>query len=194
MNPLAIIKNFAPVIVIGLICVALWGLNARNSQLSATNERLEKLANSKDGQINDLRSKNDGLAASVNDLVNAVKEQNEVMGQVAKQRAATAEQNRKLQDEIKQYLAADKTLPRLFLLMLLTGCGVQQRPQVEYRTISQPRLNLPAELTSPISVPLPPDNMTYGNSVGLNIELYGVIEQCNTDRAAIRKIESGNKQ
>ncbi|ARF51110.1 hypothetical protein [Pantoea stewartii] len=108
MNPLAIIKNFAPVIVIGLICVALWGLNARNSQLSATNERLEKLANSKDGQINDLRSKNDGLAASVNDLVNAVKEQNEVMGQVAKQRAATAEQNRKLQDEIKQYLAADK--------------------------------------------------------------------------------------
>lgn len=83
-----------------------------------------------------------------------------------------------------------KTLPRLFLLMLLTGCGVQQRPQVEYRTISQPRLNLPAELTSPISAPLPPDNMTYGNSVGLNVELYGVIEQCNTDRAAIRTLEA----
>lgn len=108
MAALQFIKNYSHIFVIGLICVALWGLNARNSQLSATNDRLEKLANSKDDQINDLRSKNDGLAASVNDLVNAVKQQNEVMGQVAKQRAATAEQNRKLQDEIKQYLAADK--------------------------------------------------------------------------------------
>ncbi|WP_205957426.1 Rz lytic protein [Pantoea stewartii] len=108
MNPLQTIKNFAPVIVIGLICVALWGLNARNSQLSATNDRLEKLANSKDEQINDLRSKNDGLATSVNELVTAVKHQNEVMGQVTEQRAVTAQQNRKLQNEIKQYLAADK--------------------------------------------------------------------------------------
>lgn len=108
MNPITALKNYAPAIVIGLICVCLWGLNARNSQLTATNERLEKLANSKDDQINDLRSKNDGLAASVNDLVTAVKQQNEVMGQVADQRAVTAEQNRKLQYEIKQYLAADK--------------------------------------------------------------------------------------
>ncbi|WP_210496323.1 Rz lytic protein [Pantoea ananatis] len=108
MNPLQTIKNYAPVIVIGLIGVALWGLNARNSQLSATNDRLEKLANSTDDKINDLRSKNDDLAASVNDLVNAVKHQNEVMGQVTEQRAVTAQQNRKLQNEIKQYLAADK--------------------------------------------------------------------------------------
>lgn len=108
MNPITALKNFAPAIVIGLICIALWGLNARNSQLDATNQRLEKLANSKDEQINDLRSKNDGLAASVNDLVTAVKQQNEVMSQVADQRAVTAEQNRKLQYEIKKYLAADK--------------------------------------------------------------------------------------
>lgn len=108
MNPITALKNFAPAIVIGLICIALWGLNARNSQLDATNQRLEKLANSKDEQINDLRSKNDGLAASVNDLVTAVKQQNDVMSQVADQRAVTAEQNRKLQYEIKQYLAADK--------------------------------------------------------------------------------------
>ena len=108
MNIIAGIKNYSHLIVIGLICVALWGLNARNSQLTATNDRLEKLANSKDEQINDLRSKNDGLAASVNDLVTAVKQQNTVMSQVAEQRAVTAQQNRKLQNEIKQYLSADK--------------------------------------------------------------------------------------
>ncbi|MGP0152193.1 Rz lytic protein [Pantoea ananatis] len=108
MNPLNLVKNFSPVIVIGLICLALWMLNARNSKLEATNQRLEKLANSKDEQINDLRSKNDGLATSVNELVTAVKHQNEVMGQVTEQRAVTAQQNRKLQNEIKHYLAADK--------------------------------------------------------------------------------------
>jgi len=107
MNPINFIKNYSHVIVIGLICVALWGLNARNSQLTATNERLEKLANSKDDQINDLRSKNDGLAASVSDLVKAVNQQNQVMSEVAEQRATTAQQNRKLQDEIKAYLSTD---------------------------------------------------------------------------------------
>ncbi|MGC0930454.1 Rz lytic protein [Pantoea agglomerans] len=108
MNPLNLIKTFSPVIVIGLICLALWMLNARSSQLEATNQRLEKLANSKDDQINDLRSKNDGLASSVTELVTAVKQQNDVMSQVTEQRAVTAQQNRKLQNEIKRYLAANK--------------------------------------------------------------------------------------
>ncbi|MCZ4058207.1 Rz lytic protein [Pantoea sp. LMR881] len=102
------IRNNSGLFIIGLICVALWGLNARNSQLSATNERLEKLSNSKDDQINDLRSKNDDLASSVNDLVKAVNQQNAVMSQVTEQRAVTAQQNRKLQNEIKRYLEADK--------------------------------------------------------------------------------------
>ncbi|WP_431191637.1 Rz1-like lysis system protein LysC [Pantoea stewartii] len=76
--------------------------------------------------------------------------------------------------------------------MLLTGCGVQQKPQVEYRTISQPRLNIPAELTSKIEAPAPPEMMTFGDSVSLNAELYGVVAQCNIERAAIRKIEAQN--
>lgn len=108
MNPISMLKNFAPAIVIGLICLALWMLNARSSQLEATNQRLEKLANSKDDQINDLRSKNDDLATSVDNLAKAVDRQNVIMQQVADQRATTAEQNRKLQDEIKRYLATDK--------------------------------------------------------------------------------------
>jgi len=36
--------------------------------------------------------------------------------------------------------------------------------------------------------------MLFGDSVSLNAELYGIVAQCNIDRAAIRKIESGNKQ
>lgn len=108
MKIIGFIRNYSHLIVIGLICLALWMLNARSSQLEATNQRLEKLANSKDDQINDLRSKNDGLASSVNDLVTAVNKQNAVMGQVVEQRAETAQQNRKLQSEIKRYLAADK--------------------------------------------------------------------------------------
>ncbi|QAV46699.1 peptidase [Pantoea agglomerans] len=78
----------------------------------------------------------------------------------------------------------------LFPLMLLTGCVTQQKPLVEYRTVKQPQLNLPAELTSQIDVPAPSQDMTFGDSVSLNAELYGALGQCNIDRAAIRKIES----
>ncbi|WP_446226638.1 Rz1-like lysis system protein LysC [Pantoea deleyi] len=72
--------------------------------------------------------------------------------------------------------------------MLLTGCGTQQKPLVEYRTVKQPQLSLPAELTSQIIVPEPPENMTFGDSVSLNAELYGVLGQCNVDRDAVRRI------
>lgn len=108
MAAIQFIKNYSHLLVIAIICVCLWMLNARSSQLEATNQRLEKLANSKDEQINDLRSKNDGLASSVTELVTAVKQQNVVMSQVTEQRAVTAQQNRKLQNEIKRYLAANK--------------------------------------------------------------------------------------
>lgn len=35
--------------------------------------------------------------------------------------------------------------------------------------------------------------MSYGDSVELNVVLYGVVEQCNIDRAAVRDIEAGQK-
>jgi hypothetical protein len=66
---------------------------------------------------------------------------------------------------------------------------MQQNPQVEYRTIKQPQLSLPAELTSQIDVPAIPESMTFGDSVALNAELFGLLGQCNIDRVAIRKIE-----
>ena len=105
LNVISFIRNYSHIIIIGLVCIALWGLNARNGQLMATNDRLEKLANSKDEQINDLRSKNDDLASSVDALVTAVNQQNAVMSQVTEQRAITAQQNRKLQNEIKREAA-----------------------------------------------------------------------------------------
>ncbi|WP_428984168.1 Rz1-like lysis system protein LysC [Pantoea agglomerans] len=73
--------------------------------------------------------------------------------------------------------------------MLLTGCVTQQKPLVEYRTVKQPQLSLPAELTSQIIVPEPPENMTFGDSVSLNAELYSVLGQCNVDRDAVRRIQ-----
>ncbi|WP_428984681.1 Rz1-like lysis system protein LysC [Pantoea agglomerans] len=72
--------------------------------------------------------------------------------------------------------------------MLLTGCVTQHKPLVEYRTLKQPQLSLPAELTSQIDVPAPPEKMTFGDSVSLNAELYGIAERCNIDREAIRKL------
>lgn len=40
-----------------------------------------------------------------------------------------------------------------------------------------------------MDVPAPSEDMTFGDSVALNAELYGSLGKCNIDRAAIRKIE-----
>ena len=85
-------------------------------------------------------------------------------------------------------------LSLLLTVTLLTGCAKQQNPQVEYRAIKSPQISLPAELTSPIDVPSVPETLTFGESVELNAELYGVIGQCNIDRAAIRQIEISRSQ
>ncbi|AXH43518.1 Rz1 lytic protein [Erwinia phage vB_EhrS_49] len=61
---------------------------------------------------------------------------------------------------------------------------------MEYRTIKQPQLSLPAELISQIDVPPVPDNFTFGESVSLNAELFGLLGQCNIDRSGIRMIEA----
>lgn len=85
-------------------------------------------------------------------------------------------------------------LSLLLTAMLLTGCAKPQNPQVEYRAIKSPQISLPAELTSPIDVPSVPETLTFGESVELNAELYGVLGQCNIDRAAIRQIEISKSQ
>lgn len=104
----AFMKNYFHLIVIGLICVALWGLNTSNSQLTATNGRLEKIADGKDEQIRLLRQENSELADNIKSLVEAVQRQNDVMDEVEAQRTVADQQNRTLQDDIKKYLEADR--------------------------------------------------------------------------------------
>lgn len=105
---ISLLKSSIRYLIPVAIILMLWGLNVSNSQLKATNTRLEQLSDSKDEQINNLRSKNDNLADGVQQLTEAVTKQNAVMADVISQRADTAEQNRELQNEIKRYLATDK--------------------------------------------------------------------------------------
>jgi len=42
-------------------------------------------------------------------------------------------------------------------------------------------------------VPEVPEDMTFGDSVSLNAELYGLLGQCNIDRSGIRQIELSRK-
>lgn len=104
----AFLKNYSHIIVIGLICAAMWALNINNSQLTATNKRLERLADSKDDQIHQLRQENSEMADNIKSLVEAVQHQNDVMDEVEAKRAAAEQQNRTLQDDIKKYLEADR--------------------------------------------------------------------------------------
>ncbi|MCE1716769.1 rz1 lytic protein [Enterobacter hormaechei] len=38
-----------------------------------------------------------------------------------------------------------------------------------------------------------PDKPSYGDSVSMNATLYGIVGQCNIDRAAIRRIQTADK-
>ncbi|EPI9085365.1 Rz1-like lysis system protein LysC [Yersinia enterocolitica] len=72
----------------------------------------------------------------------------------------------------------------LCLLAQLTGCA---RTQTKYVTI--PPVPIPSSLLSDCMPPDIPNTMTWGQSLELNEDLLTVIEQCNADKASIRKIE-----
>ncbi|WP_128599028.1 peptidase [Pantoea rodasii] len=82
----------------------------------------------------------------------------------------------------------------MFPLLLLTGCATPPAQPVEYRTVRLPQLSLPAELTGPVDAPVPPANLTWGDTLSLNAELYGLLGRCNADRAAIRSVEAAQRQ
>ncbi|WP_115442784.1 Rz1-like lysis system protein LysC [Escherichia coli] len=72
----------------------------------------------------------------------------------------------------------------LCLLPLLTGCGSTRTVYV-----SIPVVPLPASLTAETPYPDIPDNMTWGNSLNLNVSLLSALGQCNRDKADIRQAE-----
>ncbi|THD40293.1 hypothetical protein ERD80_05455 [Pantoea sp. R102] len=72
----------------------------------------------------------------------------------------------------------------LFLPLLLTSCA-----RTEREFMPTPVVPIPSELLVDCEVPDIPEHMTYGDSLELNEKLLTVIENCNLDKEAIRKIE-----
>ena len=70
----------------------------------------------------------------------------------------------------------------LFLCLSLAACTTERKVYV-----SQP---IPANLLSDCLPKLPPEKMTFGDSVKYNEHLLNVIERCNQDKRAIKKIIS----
>lgn len=66
--------------------------------------------------------------------------------------------------------------------MLLGGCS-----STEIQYIQVP---VPSEFTRPFVLPEIPNDFTFGQSVELNIELMGVLEQCNIHRLAVRELNN----
>ncbi|WP_459349820.1 Rz1-like lysis system protein LysC [Obesumbacterium proteus] len=72
----------------------------------------------------------------------------------------------------------------LFLLMQLSGCGSTRTVYVQ-----APVIPLPFSLTAETPKPKVPNSMSWGGSLLLNARLYSALEQCNLDKADIRKAE-----
>ena len=73
----------------------------------------------------------------------------------------------------------------LCLLAQLSGCSNTRTVYVKV-----PVVPLPSSLTADTPQPEIPDNLTWGQSLDLNVSLLSALGQCNRDKAAIRKIES----
>ncbi len=75
----------------------------------------------------------------------------------------------------------------LFPLMLLTGCV---RTQTEYEAVKIPSLPLPESLLADCRIPDIPDEMTYADSVVLNLLMQGALEDCSNQLRAIKKLDT----
>ncbi|WP_423227459.1 Rz1-like lysis system protein LysC [Pantoea ananatis] len=74
-------------------------------------------------------------------------------------------------------------------MTLLTGCA---NKQIQYATVKQPYLPIPASLLSECPVPDIQKGMTYGDSVLLNFQLLDSLDECNGKLRAISKIDNSN--
>ncbi len=77
----------------------------------------------------------------------------------------------------------------LCLAVLLSACASQ--PIVHTVPVEKKVrqwVPVPAERIAPLDVPRPPPGLLWGESLQLNAILYGVVEQCQADRLAIRRL------
>ncbi|MFW6548780.1 Rz1-like lysis system protein LysC [Klebsiella pneumoniae] len=72
----------------------------------------------------------------------------------------------------------------LCLLAQLSGCNNTRTVYVKV-----PVVPLPASLTADTPQPEIPDNLTWGQSLDLNVSLLSALGQCNRDKADIRQAE-----
>jgi hypothetical protein len=72
----------------------------------------------------------------------------------------------------------------LCLLAQLSGCNNSRTVYVKV-----PVVPLPASLTADTPQPEIPDNLTWGQSLDLNVSLLSALGQCNRDKADIRQAE-----
>ncbi|NIF20277.1 Rz1-like lysis system protein LysC [Candidatus Pantoea multigeneris] len=79
---------------------------------------------------------------------------------------------------------AMRALTPVLIVLLLSSCGSTRTVYVKV-----PYVPISSELTADTPQPTIPDNMTWSQSLQLNVLAFSAIGQCNLDKAAIRKIE-----
>jgi len=103
-----IARQYSGLIIVGLFCLALWGLNTRNAQLSATNLRLEAKVTEGEKEKERINSKNDDLANTLQNLTDKIGQANTIASTEARRRAAAEMKNNRLQEEVKGALKDNK--------------------------------------------------------------------------------------
>ncbi|WP_434542787.1 Rz1-like lysis system protein LysC [Citrobacter freundii] len=76
-------------------------------------------------------------------------------------------------------------------MVSLTGCA---KSQIQYEAVKVKQPPIPASLLSECPVPIIPKEMTYGDSVLLNLTLLDSIDECNGKLRAIAAIEENRSK
>lgn len=74
----------------------------------------------------------------------------------------------------------------VWLSILLSSCADRQ---IQYEVVKTPTVPIPANLLVDCFIPTIKEDMTFGDSVQLNVALLSALDTCNGQLSAIREIE-----
>ncbi|MGX5099884.1 Rz1-like lysis system protein LysC [Enterobacter cloacae] len=69
----------------------------------------------------------------------------------------------------------------------MTSCADKQ---IQYETVKAPTIPIPANLLIECPVPEVPEQMTFGDSIQMNINLLNSLDICNGQIRTIKEIEA----
>ena len=129
-----------------------------------------------------LKTANAELTNQINQLEQTISRNNQIIADNELSKRELENQSLERQEQINEQLK-DNDCAKQFVPMPIQACTTERKVYV-----NRP---IPANLLSNCLPNLPPNPMTFGDSFRYNEHLLNVIEKCNKDKSAIKRVSNG---